>query len=690
MQCPEASELEEYLSGTASQPARAAIDRHLDGCDDCRQTLALLAPALPRSGTEPPLPRAPTGAEAPAAAPDPVEEPGDRISRYILGERLGAGAMGVVHEAVDPELHRNVAVKLMRGAWARRGGAAARARVIREARALARISHPNVIAVHDVGVEGDEVFIAMELVRGRNLRAHLRDTRPSLAEILELFSAAGQGLAAAHRAGVVHRDFKPDNVLVGEDGRVRVTDFGLALAAVPDDGTPESGIEPDPGMLVGTPAYMAPEQHAGDHVDPRSDQFSFCVALYEALYGERPFAGRTREEVAESARDGKVAPRPSASRVPGSLRAILLRGLAPDPADRFASMPALVRALGRDRGRAPRRAAAAAAVALALVLTALGADWVVRGRAASAARSSFAAARAQMSRLFELRSETFSVLANLSFFMPIMREVAAVQDQADFGLGEQADDRAYLEELHASLASADWITWIQSAQGADVAVADYKGRLLYASAGPRSWGGDVRAVAPVLEAYATASDEVRIAVVRGDDSGVVAAGLLGGQPRPGLRLLFSRLTVLGGRPRVLFAQMAPADRLLGEIAPGAGTRVSMVAPDGSAQGNVSPALLAAGLARSDIGEIEAGGERWLVQRHPVESPGSGRPIADIVLAHAAERGLAGLFEGARVVLGALAVALALGGIAAVWLARSRDLSRRPPRRLRARGRRARP
>jgi Protein kinase domain len=526
----------------------------------------------------------------------------------------------------------------------------------------------------------------MELVRGVNLRAYLRDARPSLARILEIFTAAGHGLAAAHRAGVVHRDFKPDNVLVGHDGRVRVTDFGLALAAAapePELATPtgsQSGAvdRTDAGVVIGTPAYMAPEQHAGAHVDPRSDQFSFCVALYEALYGERPFAGRTREEVAESVQQGRIAPRPPESRVPGSLRAILLRGLAPDPAGRFLTMPALLRALGRDRGRAPRRGAMIAAVALALVLVAFGSDWIVRGRAAAATLASFAAARAQTSRLFELRTETFSATADLSFIMPILREVAAVQDQADFGLGAEADDRASLEELHHNLASADWVIWLRAAQDADVAVADYKGRLLYASAAPEVWGRDVLAVAPLRAVYATGSDEVRIAVVRGDDPSVVASGLLGGKPRAGLRLLFTRLTVLDGRPRALFAQLLTGERLLAEIAPGEGTQVSMVAPDGTAQGKVPPAVVSAGLAARDIGEVEVAGERWLVQRHPIASPGSDSPIAFFVLAHPAEMGLAGLFPGARIVLGGLAVLLAVGGLGAVALVRARDLSRREP------------
>jgi len=701
----------EYLSGTAGGEARAEMERHLDQCADCRQTIALIAPTLPRPGTEPPIASAAAssaaGSGAVGAGAVASGAAADSASRYVIGEKLGEGAMGVVYAADDPELGRRVAVKLVRGAWARRGGAAARARVISEARALARISHPNVIAVYDVGVLGDEIFIAMELVRGVNLRTYLGQARPSRAEILEMFSGAGQGLAAAHRAGVVHRDFKPDNVLIGEDGRVRVTDFGLALAAAGErdhhaagerDRAGEAsaaagkgsapGEPSDPGAVIGTPAYMAPEQHAGTHVDPRSDQFSFCVALYEALYGERPFSGRTREELAAQVREGRVAPRPLAGGVPGSLRAILLRGLAPDPAARFPSMDALLRALGRDRGRAPRAAAAFATTALVVVLVALAADWIVRGRAAAGDRASFAAARAQMSRLFELRTETFAALADLSFFMPIMREVASVQDQADFGLGDRASDRAYLEDLHASLASADWVTWVRAAQGAEIAVADYKGRLLYASAALHAWGSDVRALAPVRLAYETSEEAVHIAVVRGDDFAMVAAGLLGAHPRPGLRLLFTRLTVLGGRPRALFAQMVPAERMLREIAPGEGTRVSMVAPDGTAQGPVPAAVVGAGLRldSADIEEVTADDTRWLVQRHPVAGPGSGPAIADIVLAHPADVGLAGLFRGARVVLGGLAIALAVSAGLALVLARSRDLSRRAPRRSRPRRR----
>src|SRR5262245_37690244 len=208
--------------------------------------------------------------------------------------------MGVVYAAYDPELDRRVALKLLHAG----GSVEARKRLLREAQAMARLAHPNVIAVHDVGTWGDEVFVAMEFVEGPTLAERVRDEEPGWREVLDLYLQAGEGLAAAHVAGIVHRDFKPQNALVGRDGRVRVLDFGLArgTGALPpreaEEG-PDSGAAP--GLLVtpltrsgsrmGTPAYMSPEQFEGLPADELSDQFSFCVALYEALYGERPFGG---------------------------------------------------------------------------------------------------------------------------------------------------------------------------------------------------------------------------------------------------------------------------------------------------------------------------------------------------------------------------------------------------------------
>ena len=236
---------------------------------------------------------------------------GARIGRYVVIESVGSGAMGVVYGAYDPELDRKIALKLLKpGQGAKEK---ARARLLREAQAMARLAHPNVVAVHDVGVFEDQVFLAMEFLGGGTIKSWLGDKPRSWREILAVFIAAGRGLVAAHAAGIVHRDYKPDNVLLDKEGRPRVVDFGIARqaeqveGAVDDDGDGEDargdlvktlregGGAPaalltltKTGAVVGTPAYMAPEQFMGERGDDRSDQFSFCVALYEALYGERP------------------------------------------------------------------------------------------------------------------------------------------------------------------------------------------------------------------------------------------------------------------------------------------------------------------------------------------------------------------------------------------------------------------
>jgi serine/threonine protein kinase len=204
-------------------------------------------------------------------------------------DRIGAGGMGVVYAAYDPELDRRVALKLLRPD--RFGSDADRLRLLREAQALARLADPHVVSVYDTGTFGDRVFVAVELVEGETLRQWLGGLRAaprSWREVLARFLPAGRGLAAAHAAGLVHRDFKPENVLLGRDGRVRVADFGLAEAA-PEPGGKLAALPAEWGLVLGTPAYMAPEQLRGIAVDARSDQFSFCVALFEALYG-RPSA----------------------------------------------------------------------------------------------------------------------------------------------------------------------------------------------------------------------------------------------------------------------------------------------------------------------------------------------------------------------------------------------------------------
>jgi serine/threonine-protein kinase len=326
------------------------------------------------------------------ASPSPVSAPGapavtspyvrgDHLDRFVILETLGAGGMSVVLSAYDPGLDRRVAIKLLREEMWRAEGVRGRDRLLREAQAMARLSHPNVVTVHEVFARGDEVFIAMEHVAGRTLRDFIREARQGeprpWREIVEPFLQAGRGLAAAHHVGLVHRDFKPDNVLIGEDGRVRVTDFGLVSTAgaveeldAPRDGgdfashddlrtptpIPMSASLTRTGALLGTPAYMAPEQDRLTAVDGRADQFAFCVSLWEALYGDRPFPGSTLTEVIKSISAGRMR-EPSAearARVPAWVHAALVRGLAHDPAKRWPSMDELLARLSSDPTGASR------------------------------------------------------------------------------------------------------------------------------------------------------------------------------------------------------------------------------------------------------------------------------------------------------------------------------------------------
>jgi tetratricopeptide (TPR) repeat protein/predicted Ser/Thr protein kinase len=317
----------------------------------------------------------PRGGPWPAEGVEPAQAGerlglGAQVGRYVIVGTVGEGGMGVVYAGYDPELDRKVALKVLRPE--RAASPNARARLLREAQAIARLSHPNVVAVHDAGTFGEQVFVAMEYVDGQTLRQWLKEEPRNARQVVDLFRIAGQGLAAAHAAGLVHRDFKPDNVLIGKDGRVRVADFGLARPVEPPEPeeTPEASGDHSPGltswgMILGTPGYMAPEQLRGLSSDARSDQFSFCVALYEALYGERPFAGEDSDDAAEAAERGEIRPPREDARVPVWLRDVVLRGLSSDPARRWSSMDDLLRELARDPGAVRRRWLAAAAVLLA-------------------------------------------------------------------------------------------------------------------------------------------------------------------------------------------------------------------------------------------------------------------------------------------------------------------------------------
>jgi predicted Ser/Thr protein kinase len=301
-----------------------------------------------------------------------AESLGSSLGRYRLERELGEGGMGVVHAAFDPDLQRRIALKVLRIAAP---SVEAKDRLLREARAMARLAHPNVVTVHEVGTANGRDYVAMELILGDTLADWLRSEKRRSVEIVAAFLAAGRGLAAAHAAGIVHRDFKPHNVLRSRAGRIVVTDFGLAREAQADlpahpeaalplstrpmafpDSTPSSlsGITVT-GSLLGTPAYMAPEQWGGGVVTPATDQFAYCVALWEALAGERPYRGPTLDELRAQAALGPGAL--DASKIPRRLRAILRRGLDPDPAERWPNMDALLAQIVRV-GRRPRIALA--------------------------------------------------------------------------------------------------------------------------------------------------------------------------------------------------------------------------------------------------------------------------------------------------------------------------------------------
>jgi tetratricopeptide (TPR) repeat protein/predicted Ser/Thr protein kinase len=296
-----------------------------------------------------------------------------RLGHHVLLQVLGQGGMGVVYAAYDEKLDRKVAIKLLLHA---REGAMLERRLAREAQAMARLSHPNVVQVYEIGEWQQLAFLVMEFVDGVTLRSWLAEPR-SRADILATFLAAGRGLAAAHEQGLVHRDFKPDNVMIRRDGRVMVMDFGLArgddsidLGASPlghsiDRASTLSMQITAAGALTGTPSYMAPEQYQARETDARTDQFSFCVALWEALYRERPFQGSNVAALALAVTDGKLV-EPREHDVPIWLRRVLERGLARDAQARWPSMAALLAALERDPTRR-RRALFAGVGVVALI-----------------------------------------------------------------------------------------------------------------------------------------------------------------------------------------------------------------------------------------------------------------------------------------------------------------------------------
>lgn len=279
--------------------------------------------------------------------------PGESIGRYVVRDQLGEGGMGVVYVADDPNLGRQVAIKLLRPVEGSDAPEHQR-RLLREAQAMARLSHPNLVAVHDVGAHEGRIWVAMEYLRGCTLDEWLDREQRTIPQVARVFLEAGRGLLAAHEAGLVHRDFKPTNVIVRDDGRVQVLDFGLVRAeGEADEGGNGSQVVDDTlaadltrtGGIMGTPAYMAPEQHLALPTDARADQFSFCVALYESLYGQRPFQGDDASAIMKAVVDGVRRAPPEMDGLPDVLRGALAKGLAKQANRRHDSMAPLLDAL---------------------------------------------------------------------------------------------------------------------------------------------------------------------------------------------------------------------------------------------------------------------------------------------------------------------------------------------------------
>lgn len=312
-ECPDDETWALLAEGALSSELRTPIERHAERCESCHLALAGLDLA-----PEPDLGTAPTefGATALVRSDATTEH---RLGRYAVVATLGEGGMGVVYKAHDPELDRHVALKLLKPSNSA-GRDELVVRLQREARSMAKLSHPNVVTVYDVGMHEGSLYVAMELVQGGTLDTYVRESKPSLSEIVRCFRDVARALASAHDSGLVHRDLKPQNVLVSRDGIVKVSDFGLARSAG-SGSEREEEIEVDAvaftstaitrtGQIVGTPAYMAPEQFAGTKTDGRTDVFSFGIALYEALFGVRPFPGGSISELRANVLAGRRRPMP--------------------------------------------------------------------------------------------------------------------------------------------------------------------------------------------------------------------------------------------------------------------------------------------------------------------------------------------------------------------------------------------
>ncbi|MBL0220337.1 MAG: serine/threonine protein kinase [Myxococcales bacterium] len=366
--CLEPTEAVDLVDGRLDEDRARAIDEHVGTCARCRKLVAEVAQSDSRGGGAP-------GGSAPSS--------GDHVDRYLLIEPIGRGGMGVVFRARDETLGRDVAIKLVL-----LDGPEAQSYALREARALARLSHPNVVAIYDAGLHGDATFIAMELIAGVSLQAWLAAAPRTPAQVLAVIADAAAGLAAAHDLGLIHRDVKPGNILVGDDGRSRIADFGLARDATPVARRVSKQLDALQTAQAGTPAYMAPEQVSGRPLDARVDQFALALTAWEGVFGVSPFEELTEWEIA-------APPAARRAQVGAQVEAALRRALAVDPGQRFPDLRAFACALAPPPTKrwGARAAVAAAAAAFAGGAIALAIAWPSRSPPADAVHPTDAAPR---------------------------------------------------------------------------------------------------------------------------------------------------------------------------------------------------------------------------------------------------------------------------------------------------------
>jgi len=673
--CPDENQLLLSVQGMLSSGERQAIEEHIDHCEECRRVVAQLirVSAAPESRSEPSsstLIRITSGPNAHESSGSPeLLSRGTNLGRYVILDFIGSGGTAVVYGAYDSELERKVAIKLLRTDLPGLGTPEAnRSQLLAEAQAMARLSHPHVIVVYDVGTFGDRVFLAMEFIRGKSLRAWLEE-RPPWQQILQIFLQAGEGLWAAHQSGLIHRDFKPDNVLVDGEDRARVTDFGLALALKRQEiegvSTSSAGSTPNAlgkDALVGTPAYIAPEQWKGQPADQLSDQFSFCVALYEALYAERPYPGKTSGSL------GLVPDLIEETAVPSWIRRVVLRGLSPRPAARYRSMQQLLQAL-TDGLRVRRVRFTLAASLAALMLMLLLGYW---GLGASTTRKleldlahaaeQFRAKAIEQQRLIDLRAQA-------TLKKEYLLEALGRADDRDASLGLAPESREdELKFVHELIRSAD-LPFLKSADA--LLLVDASSRVLFNRAAETQWGKRIYGVHGLEVALAGQSVEE---LWSADQVRKFPVPLSSQAPGTDLLLIFVRPVVRGREPlgAALWGQWIKAS-FIPELEQSVGDRVVLRAPDGAGVASLPGALEAEPLSRSPSPhQLKIRGAHYLAQ--PVDMVGlSGHTIGNGTLLRNLDEELDPVLtryqKGSLAVLSCAAAAMAIAYL--LWRARRR-------------------